>query len=207
MSPRTTKKTAGQGRRNPPASFRLSATTLTRLDRIADALGTSRHGAIDAGAYFAYRALGLERQDVAFAIDGLARMRGDDGDIMGILQEYEETAEGLRFYVAVTVDGETELEDWSGSLLPVKVLGHVSASMLIKHDPTGVTFKLGTLSGPVVGNAFSVHIGDLPMLVLAPKGKNEAEVRRELRDSLELARKFRLPTGNPETEELPLDDD
>jgi hypothetical protein len=207
-----TKPTPETGK-TPVVGMRLQPLTLSRLERIADALGTTRTGAVEASAYFAAERLGLLREDIAGAVDSLERLHGPDGVLIAVLDQFSADDEGHTSYVAVAATPKDtppgadlqELEDWSGALAPVVKVGPtIAGTVVVTHDPSGVMFKFGVLNNPVAGNALAARIGDLPELVLAPKQEDPLKLRREIRESIELARKLRPTT---ETEGAPLGDD
>jgi hypothetical protein len=208
-----TKPTPEAGK-TPVVGMRLQPLTLSRLERIADALGTTRTGAVEASAYFAAERLGLLREDIAAAVDSLERLHGPDGVLIAIVEQFEADDEGHTSYVAVAATPKDtppgadlqELEDWSGALAPVLRVGPtIAGTVIVTHDPSGVMFKFGVLTDPVVGNALAARIGDLPELVLAPRQEDPLRLRREIRESIELARKLRPAVT--ETEGAPQDDD
>lgn len=213
MTKKTAKRKPAAGQhRTPVTGMRLPRLTIRRLDRIQEALDVDRTGATNVAAYLACRELGLLREDIAASIDSLERVHGPDGLLIAIVEQYEEADDGVTAYVAVAAaDADTpagadlqELEDWSGMLNPVVKVGPTTAATLVvTHDPSGVMFKFGVLTNPVVRNALAARIRDLPELVLAPEQEDPLKLRREIRDSLELARK--LTTSPDKQEEAPLD--
>jgi hypothetical protein len=200
-----------QGKRPPVTGMRLSPAAIDRRERIADALGTDQTQATEISYYLTAWQLGLLREDIAFAIDSLSRVYGDNGLLVGVIDQYEDDGKSVTFRVLVGATAEggnvnelVELEDWSGNLTLVKIDSTVAATVRVTHDPSDVTFRLGTIANPVARNALAAKVRDLPDLVLEPKEKDDPfKLRREIRESLALARRF----FGRNDEEAPLDED